>query len=201
MNNKPTILFDMDGTTFDFRTPLYDLIQKEKTLPEYVRKTLSDITNWTKVWLHELFDPAEFDISQIKQNIGKLHRNETFFENLQLYPWMKGLLQELSTDYNIKFCTKPSIDDEAKSESAKRTAIIRELGVSRSESMTTTHDKTETRGRILFDDADKIIWSHKPERLRVIVDQPHNQWIPGTRVYHDSLEEWKPVIIQKLLWL
>jgi FMN phosphatase YigB (HAD superfamily) len=49
MNNKSTILFDMDGTTFDFATPLCELIQQTKTLPEEVRKRLDNISKFTKV--------------------------------------------------------------------------------------------------------------------------------------------------------
>jgi 5'(3')-deoxyribonucleotidase len=148
-----------------------------------------------------LFDPTEFDISYIEEEISKLHRNEGFFENLKLYPWIKELLEELRSKHHILFCTKPSRNDLAKSESAKRTSIIRELWPTRSTSIITTHDKTTARGRLLFDDDPPNEWIFIPERQPIIVDQPHNQWVPGTRVYHSNLEEWKLVIIQKLLWL
>lgn len=70
MNHKlPVGLFDMDGSTFDFTTPLYELIQQEKNLPEHVRTTLSDRENRTTIQLRKLFSEDMKEQAHIKDVI------------------------------------------------------------------------------------------------------------------------------------
>ena len=98
----------------------------------------------------------------------------------------------------VKFCTKPSKQYKAESESAKRESIIRHFGQEFSKSMITTHDKTEIRASVLIDDSPIIVWTEDPERTHILVDQPHNQGMDKPRLYLDRLDERKWVIQQYL---
>lgn len=193
MNNKlPVGLFDMDWTTFDFATPLYDLIQAEKSLPEQVRTTLADINNRTTIQLRKLF--PEYEAQQhdaIKHTIEWLYQTEDFFKKVKPYPGIVETLKDLNEHYHIKFCTKPS-KRHCGSESAKRDAIIKYFGGQWSERMITTHDKTEVRGAFLVDDTPIITWRYTPERKHILVDQPHNRTMQDMpRLFIGQQEEWQ----------
>ena len=54
------------------------------------------------------------------------------------------------------------------------------------------YDKTAHRGDVLFDDKNVITGHYTPEWSRVIFDQPHNQGIPGLRLF--EWKDWEDVL-------
>lgn len=192
------VLVDMDGTSYDFPSELYNRIQQDTSLPKKVRQTLADINNRTAIWLREVFDPQEFDLKKLERQIEWLYQTKDFFLSLKPYPGMVETLKDLQDICTVKFCTKPSKQYKAESESAKRESIIRHFGQEFSKSMITTHDKTEIRASVLIDDSPIIVWTEDPERTHILVDQPHNQGMDKPRLYLDRLDERKWVIQQYL---
>jgi beta-phosphoglucomutase-like phosphatase (HAD superfamily) len=108
-STKPVILFDMDGTTYDFQTPLAKLIQETTTLPLAFREKMADTANWTKIALWKLFDGTKEEQDEIKAIIEPLYQTREFFASLEPYPGMVETIHSLEDDFDIHFCTKPSV--------------------------------------------------------------------------------------------
>lgn len=147
----------MDGTTYDFQTPLAERIQKTTALPEAFRKQMSDVNTWTKIALWELFDGTKEEQEYIKRIVEPLYQQKDFFYSLRPYPKIVDFIHSLEDDYIAIFCTKPSKSAQCESESAKRKAIVRDFGKQYSERIDQTFDKTRTMGDIIVDDNPHLI--------------------------------------------
>ena len=105
---KPILLFDMDGSTYDFQTPLAKLIQEATALPEAFRLQMLDTKKWTSIALWELFNGSKEEQDEIKSIIEPLYQNREFFDSLRPYPGIIETVHALEKKYFVEFCTKPS---------------------------------------------------------------------------------------------
>ena len=193
--SKPALWFDMDGTTFDFQTPLMELMKNTPTLPKKFIEIIENTNNWKKIALWDLWDWSDDERKEIQNIIEPLYQNIEFFKWLKPYPWIVDLIHSLEEDFDIYFCTKPSKKD-CWSESVKRTSIITYFGEKYSQRVLMQHDKTMATLDILVDDNPHIHWRNKkngrkPTWIQFLVDQPHNQDSDLPRLYLDRLDLWK----------
>lgn len=106
---KKTLLFDMDGTTYNFHERLAEKIAAEPRLPHEFRQKMSDTANRTQMKISKLFGDDVKVQKEIERIIHELYRNREFFASLQPYPGIVETLKALQSDYNVFFCTRPSI--------------------------------------------------------------------------------------------
>lgn len=201
--SKPALLFDMDGSTYDFQKPLLKLIKESTTLPKPFIEQMENTQNWTKIFLWDLFNGTNEEKTHIKSIIEPMYQNIEFFSSLEPYPGMVETVHSLESDFDIYFCTKPSKKD-CGSESVKRSSIIKHFGQKYSERVITAHDKTMAIWDILVDDSPDIVGRNtkegrNPAWKQILVHQPHNKDKDLPRLYIDRLDLWKWQIQELLL--
>ena len=82
---KPSILFDMDGTTFDFPEKLAMRIAEDNRFPESFRLQMQDVNNRTIYNIRTLFeDPSQHQT--LKRMIQNIYQTQSFFASLKPYP-------------------------------------------------------------------------------------------------------------------
>lgn len=196
---KKTLLFDMDGTTYNFHERLAEKIAGEPRLPEEFRKQMSDTANRTQMKIWKLFGDDPVVHKEIERIIHGLYRNREFFASLQPYPGIVETLKSLQREYHVHICTKPSVVPFG-SESVKVDTIIRDFGGKWREQILLMHDKTMARGDILFDDTWRVQeGDFVPERKLLLIDHAYNrQYTDVQRVYLDQQEQWPSIIAETL---
>lgn len=196
---KPSILFDMDGTTFDFPEKLAARIAADNSFPKSFRLQMQDVNNRTRYNIRTLFeDPTQH--LKLKKMIQNIYQTQAFFASLEPYAWVVNTIKALQERYDVWFCTSPS-EKACGSESEKTKAILHYFWEEFRDDININRDKTKVRCNLLIDDTPTVIkWRYTPEREFLLMNRASNQhiiWVP--RLFLDKQEERWIVIADVLV--
>lgn len=139
--NKPIILLDMDGVICQFT----------KLVAELFNKDHDDIeSNW-KYGNWSIAQELGISESDVWKRINKV---ETFWEDIEPYPYAKDLIKYLKSKYELHICTSPSSQFSCPTGKLKWLSK-HNMGFGRNVIITPNKHLLACPNKILLDDMDK----------------------------------------------
>ncbi len=178
MGADKIILIDLDGVLANFNKAIADAFNKDYNEIE---------DNWT---------PGNWSIAQ-QLNLSegeiwaRVNKIESFWEDIELYPYAKKLVKYLKSKYEVNVCTSPS-SNPACATGKMKWLLKHKFGFGRNIIITPQKHLMAGPNRILIDDMDKNCDKFKAHGGEPLLF--HQVWNSGGKFDGDRLEYIKSVL-------
>jgi len=180
MNERKTVLVDMDGVLANFEKGLIDRFKAaypQRPIIPYRERTT--------------FEVEEDYHGQDKERMKELRKIPGFFLELEPIEGGVGALEEMAELADVRICTAPTTYYK-NCVLEKYAWVERHLGSEWVRRIILTKDKTLVRGDYLIDDKPEITGSMEPLWEQVYYDQPYNRGYNGKKRL--TWDNWREVL-------